>query len=60
MESHIRGCVEHALKENNAGIFGTSAESQKPAAAKSKSDPQPDRKSKAPSGKAGRTSKAKA
>ena len=25
MVSHIQGCVEHALKENNAGVFGASA-----------------------------------
>jgi hypothetical protein len=23
MVSHIRGCVEHALKEDNAGVFGS-------------------------------------
>jgi len=23
MVSHIQGCVEHALKEDNAGLFGT-------------------------------------
>jgi hypothetical protein len=28
MASHIRGCVEHALKEDNAGVFNTSAKSR--------------------------------
>ena len=61
MESHIRGCVEHALKEDNVGIFGTYTEPQKPAAAKKgKPDTKPDRKSKLPSGKSAASSKAKA
>lgn len=29
MASHIRGCVEHALKENNAGLFGSSETPQR-------------------------------
>jgi DNA-binding GntR family transcriptional regulator len=33
MISHIQGCVEHALKEDNAGVFGTSPQSSKTAAA---------------------------
>lgn len=57
MESHIRGCVEHALKEDNAGIFTGPASSLKAAAARSK--PDADRKSKPRSGKAA-GSKAKA
>ena len=33
MISHIQGCVEHALKEDNAGVFGTSPQPSKPAPA---------------------------
>jgi DNA-binding GntR family transcriptional regulator len=47
MVSHIRGCVEHALKEDNAGLFGTSAKSQ-PAIAKPRSDTQSGSKSTPP------------
>jgi DNA-binding GntR family transcriptional regulator len=34
MISHIRGCVEHALKEDNAGLFGSAAGPQPASAAK--------------------------
>ena len=34
MVSHIRGCVEHALKEDSAGLFGGAALSQRAPAAK--------------------------
>ena len=50
MVSHIRGCVEHALKEDSAGLFGRSAERQL-STAKDISD-QPGRKSKRLSTKA--------
>jgi DNA-binding GntR family transcriptional regulator len=33
MVSHIQGCVEHALKEDNAGVFGTSPQPSKTASA---------------------------
>ena len=49
MACHIQGCVEHALKENNAGIFGNFAEKYH-STAKGISD-QPGRKSKRPSAK---------
>jgi hypothetical protein len=39
MVSHIRGCVEHALREDNAGLFGRATESQqRTLAAKERSD----------------------
>jgi DNA-binding GntR family transcriptional regulator len=50
MVSHIQGCVEHALKEDNAGLFGSAAERHH-APAKDISN-HPDRKSKRPSAKA--------
>jgi DNA-binding GntR family transcriptional regulator len=50
MVSHIQGCVEHALKEDNAGLFGNAAERHH-APAKDISN-QPGRKSKRPSAKA--------
>jgi DNA-binding GntR family transcriptional regulator len=50
MVSHIQGCVEHALKEDNAGLFGSSAERHH-STAKGISD-QPGRRSKRPSAKA--------
>jgi hypothetical protein len=33
MVSHIQGCVEHALKEDNAGVFGASPQLAKTAPA---------------------------
>jgi hypothetical protein len=33
MVSHIQGCVEHALKEDNAGVFGASPQPAKTAPA---------------------------
>jgi len=44
MASHIRGCVEHALSEDNAGVFGNSAKPQRAAPAKSDVGAQSDRK----------------
>jgi DNA-binding GntR family transcriptional regulator len=38
MVSHIRGCVEHALKEDTAGLFGAATGSQRALATKSDSD----------------------
>ena len=36
MVSHIQGCVEHALKEDNAGVFGTASRQTEPARAAGK------------------------
>jgi len=44
MVSHIRGCVEHALKNDNAGLFSTPATSQRAAAAKGNIDNQSGRR----------------
>jgi DNA-binding GntR family transcriptional regulator len=59
MVSHIRGCVEHALEEDNAGLFGSLPKSQR-TVVKSASSTQSDRKPSRQSAKASTSSKAKA
>ena len=58
MVSHIRGCVEHALKADNAGLFGSLPASPRAVTAKSSAGTRSDRKSTRHSAKA--TGKAKA
>jgi hypothetical protein len=45
MVSHIRGCVEHALQEDNAGLFGNQANAHRPATQQSASEAHPGQKS---------------
>lgn len=40
MVSHIRGCIEHAMKEDNAGVFGNLAKPALPNATKTAPDAQ--------------------
>jgi len=45
MVSHIRGCVEHALREDHAGLFGSPANGLRPGTNKAVSATRPEPKS---------------